>query len=356
MSQQMNTKSSVRNSSIELCRIIAMLLIVISHTYTCGMGAWNWSHDGGIVLTANIVPQTFIASFFYFGVNIFILISGYFLIKPNITKFVHLYVVVAFYTLLGLIFHQCQMGEFSVINTVVQTIFPFGKQGGGYWFVECYLYLFLIAPILNAAIDKLNNKQFLYATLLLGIIDVYFGYFWQRPAIDGTGYCFTHFIFLYCLGRCLKNYQAKINQIKYIKTYTMVVYVISAVTIFLMFYLSASIQPLRFRTHCHSNPFSIIGAVALFVFFTQYNFNNRWINIIATTTFGIYLFQGNRYFIYAIYDNLQLYTNINMFVTFFVGVGLFLIGVIVDFLLQFIYKPIGTGLVKTLQTITKKDL
>ena len=92
------------------------------------------------------------------------------------------------------------------------------------------------------------------------------------------------------------------------------------------------------------------------MFFTQYNFNNRWINIIATTTFGIYLFQGNRYFIYAIYDNLQLYTNINMFVTFFVGVGLFLIGVIVDFLLQFIYKPIGTGLVKTLQTITKKDL
>ena len=64
MSQQMNTKSSVRNSSIELCRIIAMLLIVISHTYTCGMGAWDWSHDGGIVFSANIVPQTFIASFF----------------------------------------------------------------------------------------------------------------------------------------------------------------------------------------------------------------------------------------------------------------------------------------------------
>ena len=78
--------------------------------------------------------------------------------------------------------------------------------------------------------------------------------------------------------------------------------------------------------------------IALFVFFTQYNFNNRWINIIATTTFGIYLFQGNRYFIYAIYDNLQLYTNINMFVTFLVGVGLFLIGVIVDFLLQFMFQ------------------
>jgi hypothetical protein len=45
-----------------------------------------------------------------------------------------------------------------------------------------------------------------------------------------------------------------------------------------------------------------------------------------------------------------------MFVTFLVGVGLFLIGVMVDFLLQFIYKPIGTGLVKTLQTITKKAL
>ena len=136
----------------------------------------------------------------------------------------------------------------------------------------------------------------------------------------------------------------------------MVTYVVSAVTIFLMFYLSESMQPLRFRTHCHSNPFSIIGAVSLFVFFTQYNFNNRWINIIATTTFGIYLFQGNRYFIYAIYDNLQLYTNINMFVTFLVGIGLFFIGVIVDFLLQYIYKPIGTCLVKTLQTITKKAL
>jgi hypothetical protein len=194
----------------------------------------------------------------------------------------------------------------------------------------------------------------LYATLLLGIIDVYFGYFWQRPAIDGTGYCFTHFIFLYCLGRCLKKYQAKINQIKYIKTYTMVVYVISAVTIFLMFYLSASIQPLRFRTHCHSNPFSIIGAVALFVFFTQYNFNNRWINIIATTTFGIYLFQGNRYFIDAIYDALQPYTNVNAFITFLIGVGLFIVGILVDFLLQFIYQPFAKLLNQVVSTITER--
>lgn len=356
MSQQINIKSSVRNSSIELCRIVAMLFIVISHTYTCGMGAWNWSHNGGVIFSADIVPQTFIASFFYFGVNIFILISGYFLIKPNIAKFLHLYIAVAFYTLLGLVFHQYQIGGGAQTSIIIQTIFPFAKQGGGYWFVECYLYLFLIAPILNAAIEKLNRKQFLYATLLLGIIDVYFGYLWQRPTIDGTGYCFTHFIFLYCLGRCLKHYQSNINQIKHIKTHALIMYMVSAVAIFLMFYFSDSIQPLRFRTHCHSNPFSVIGAVALFVFFTQYNFNIRWINIIATTTFGIYLFQGNRYFIHTIYDALQPYTNINLFVTFFIGMALFVVGVIVDYLLQFIYKPIGTCLVKTLQTITKKDL
>ena len=134
----------------------------------------------------------------------------------------------------------------------------------------------------------------------------------------------------------------------------MVVYVISAVTIFLMFYLSASIQPLRFRTHCHSNPFSIIGAVALFVFFTQYNFNNRWINIIATTTFGIYLFQGNRYFIHAIYETLQPYTNINLLVTFFIGFGLFIIGIAVDYLLQFIYKPISNVFIKIVTRYKKE--
>jgi hypothetical protein len=121
-----------------------------------------------------------------------------------------------------------------------------------------------------------------------------------------------------------------------------------------MFYLSSDIHQFIIRTHCYSNPIVIIGAIAFFIPFTLVSTNNRIINTIATTVLGVYLLQGNRYFIHAIYETLQPYTNINLLVTFFIGFGLFIIGIAVDYLLQFIYKPISNVFIKIV-TCYKKE-
>lgn len=353
----MNNKNSItRNSSIELCRILAMFFIVMSHTYELGMGAWNyWSKLEGATYIPEVASQTFIACFFYFGVNIFLLISGYFLIKPTIQKFIKLYIAVAFYTLIGIVFHQYQVGEYNLWSIIIHTLIPFGiPSGGGYWFIECYMYLFLFAPILNKALKNMSDRELFAATALLGVINIYFGYFWQIPRIDGSGYCFVHFVFMYVLGHLIYKKQTNINSICHIKYYAIIVYVICAVLLFCMFYLSSDIHQFIIRTHCYSNPIVIIGAIAFFIPFTLVSTNNRIINTIATTVLGVYLLQGNRYFIHAIYETLQPYTNINLLVTFFIGFGLFIIGIAVDYLLQFIYRPISNVFIKIVTRYKKE--
>ncbi len=84
----------MRKSNIELIRILAMMMIVIWHFIVHGL---NQNEYGDSILLSPF--QYSIASFFSIGVNLFILISGYFSIKLSWQGILRLYFLCLFYNL-----------------------------------------------------------------------------------------------------------------------------------------------------------------------------------------------------------------------------------------------------------------
>src|SRR5574344_1877581 len=99
-----------RQSNIELLRILAIIMITLHH-FSLYLGLYNNSNLG---MEKNIFGIV-LFSLGKIGVNIFIIISGYFLIdsKSNIKKIIKLWLEVLFYSVSILI-----IGELLHINTL----------------------------------------------------------------------------------------------------------------------------------------------------------------------------------------------------------------------------------------------
>ena len=83
------------------------------------------------------------------GVDIFVLITGYFMIVSNckFTKVVKLYLTTLLYSLLFLVVAYIY-GEHHVPSRILySSLFPFG--GNAYWFITTYLMLYIFVPYLH---------------------------------------------------------------------------------------------------------------------------------------------------------------------------------------------------------------
>ena len=139
-------KSKNRDSSIELFRIITMLIIV-AHHYVVNSGLSQ-------MLVAN--ADMSMKNIFYWifgwggktGINCFVFITGYFMCKSNISlkKFLKLFFEVEFYRILFfLVFTISGYQEFS-ITVFAKSIVPI--FGIGTSFTPSFLVFFLFIPFL----------------------------------------------------------------------------------------------------------------------------------------------------------------------------------------------------------------
>ena len=138
-----------RQSNIELLRIVSMSFILILHFTQWAIGIDNMNP---FLYQALIILNNC-------GVNLFIMISGYFGIKWSINSFVKLAGLIICFSLFCLF---CGVFIFDLQFTaakIIKYIFlPFTSTG--YWFLQCYLGLYLIAPLLTKGLNCLNFIEF----------------------------------------------------------------------------------------------------------------------------------------------------------------------------------------------------
>lgn len=107
--------SKMRNSNIELMRIIAMLFIISHHFLVHGMNIWQDSSWDNLTLLS-------LDSLFFIGVNVFVLISGYCGIRFNWNKLLRLYLLTAIVGGIGYIVHliidNASLGSSIIYNTI----------------------------------------------------------------------------------------------------------------------------------------------------------------------------------------------------------------------------------------------
>lgn len=267
----------MRNSSIELYRIIAMLFVVIVHC-----NGWLVGGIPSVFDETNIsvfrISQATIQAITCTCVNMFLLISGYFGLKLKWKSILNIYMLlisisIPFYLL------SVYLGETFSIRQFLSRFMAFSRSG---YFVECYLLLMFFSPVLNAFIDKLGKKILLWVLLFWGI-EIYFEFFLHDKDLGFKGgYSFIHFVFIYMIGRTLYLYKDllfKINKEKYLTCYVLsTLSILSLYTIFDMSYV-----------YSYCSPLNIISTCSLFMIFAKTTCFNKRINWVASSTFAVYI-------------------------------------------------------------------
>lgn len=156
---------TVRNSNLELYRIIVMLAIV-AHHYVLGYGLTMHNHE----LTTQSWFLYFLGMWGKTGINCFVLITGYFMCKLDITlhKFLKLLLEIEFYGIvIYLIFAVTGYIDFSPFG-FARTLWPIKDVNGG--FTSGFLLYFLFIPFLNILVRNMQQRQHLTLICLCLIV------------------------------------------------------------------------------------------------------------------------------------------------------------------------------------------
>lgn len=283
-----------RRSNIELLRLLCMFLIVLQHVIKSAI--YPEIQTDGLWTTGSYIGA-FSLGFVCIAVNCFILISGYFGIKFKLRHLVNLYTICAFYNLIAYGIHigldDAHIGKSLILNT----LFPFSHST--WWFINCYVQLFFLSPLLNIAISHLSKQSHLFIIVLMAIINTYLGHFWHTPLYD-DGMSTMHFIFMYIIGRYLGLHIS-----------TTIIEQNRAKWLLLFLGCSSLAGILKCINHLgfldlpnalSNNSLLMIGsAIGLLLYANSFHFTNKFINNIAISTLAIYLGHEHEYINHHIY-------------------------------------------------------
>ena len=230
------------------------------------------------------------------GVDIFVLISGYFLINSkgiSLKKIFKYLGQVVFYSItIFALFNIFGITQFKIKN-FIKALFPITFRE--YWFASTYFVLFLLHPFLNKFLHVIDKN--LYQKLILLLI-----FCWSIiPTIMNSQYesnSLLWFITLYIIAGYIQLYGLN-NKVK-LKHYLILFIIFYTLTYFstiILILLGTKVA--FFANHINAfyeqNDFNIfLVSLTLFMVFVNLKMKyNKWINIIASASFGVYLIHDN---------------------------------------------------------------
>lgn len=155
-----------RESNFEVMRTIAMFFIVVYHCLTHGIGdGYGFSVHNPASLS-NILFSDFLLVFSSISVNLYVMVSGYFLadLDFKMSRIVRTWVQACFYScVITIIMMSLGMAPFSVVG-IGKSLFPLSTDA--YWFVTQFIGLMILSPFLAMLVRNMSYKQ--YVGLLLG--------------------------------------------------------------------------------------------------------------------------------------------------------------------------------------------
>ena len=272
-----------RESNIELLRILTICGVVMLH--------YNGNIALGLVTegTANYYLLQFLEILFICAVNLFVLISGYFLSTNNNRKTIKALELVVQVMAIGI-------GKY-LISVLLGGPFSLRALAGAAipnnYYVTLYLAVYLLSPYINLAISRLSDKKLGVMVGLCGVLfalwptvlDMVYAFTGHNfngmyPTNSGGsqyGYSFLNFALMYLLGAYLR----RIGPGRAGRDALGAVACIGILFVWQMFCAPVA------RAYC--NPFVILLAVCIFRLFTHIHIQSRVINTLAKGAFTCFL-------------------------------------------------------------------
>lgn len=304
------------------------------------------------------------------GVNLFMLVSGYFMVSGHFrgNKVILLICQVLFYWF-GSIILGCLTGILpppAGIRDSILLLFP--TLMGSYWYVTAYIVIYILSPWINQFIISISQKQYLKFILVMlilySVIPTLFGLI-GAPVEGMLNYTRLVWLFvIYLIGAYLKLYPMNAFTLK--PRFSLLVSIICAICmiIFTAFigYFNEFFYGLGLKEWAYfwpPNTIPMVGlSIGLFGVFLNLKLpSSTVINRIASTTLGIYLLHDGclRNYIWLTIVNAGGHTSNALVVPymFFAAACIFAVGIVIDLARQFIEK---TTLLKLLKSEWWKQL
>ena len=287
----MTAPAKQRSSNIELLRILSMFLVLVLHANFLGIGVPTPEECAATPINAYF--RFFIESLSIVAIDVFVMISGWFGIKPSLKRLCSLLFQILFFTVsLLLVFCLIKGRSVVTLNSVLR-LFMITK---GYWFIKSYLCLFILSPVLNLFVEKASQNTFKW--VLIGFFAFQTIYGWTDSAPEFFfGYSTLSFIGLYLLARYLRFYPVRIlsNRKICIVTY----FAISFFVAFCIWYLMKADFHTKYTlpiVFSYINPVLILSSVALlFTFINTDMAHSKVINWIAISSFAVFIIHTNEF-------------------------------------------------------------
>lgn len=347
----------MRKSNFELMRVVSMFLVVLYHVIGHG-GLLEPSRYGNPIIFA-FFKLVFLLIIVH--INSFVLLSGYFQWNKEfkIGKLLSLIDSTIFYRVMILIsFTVIGITQITAVN-VLRAIFPFPVTE--YWFIQCFLFLYLLTPFLNILLKNIDKKTFSKLLIVLLILFSIIPIISNQQIFKNDGYTVYNFVFLYLIGAYLNKYSIKKsflfnNYSK--KTYRIILVTIIILSVLFNYFVTKAsgylinVSPLFnelfsgiFNSqYFYNNPCIIIQSIAYFLLFESLTLKSKIINTVAKCTFGIYLLHDHRLVREHLYSFLKIKsTNIIygyrfVLYVFLCAIIIFITCLIIEYIRQTILK------------------
>ena len=274
--------SKQRESNFELLRIISMFMVLALHADFFAIGAPDVEafHDTPLsAFTRLLIEMMSIVS-----VNVFVMISGWFGIKPSLKGFANFLFQCLFF-LVGIYAVGLLSGSVSLSAKGVASCLTLSS--GYNWFIRAYLGLYVLSPILNAFLEHCSKRQLEYVLIAFYTFQTFYGFIGNVDFFC-SGYSTFSFIGLYLLSRYLRLYGTALSKSGG------VVYLISVLVNVLLYYVLMKMDVQRIHTTGYVNPLVIIGAAGLIMWASQLRIRqSRLINSVALSSFAVFLLHMN---------------------------------------------------------------
>ena len=289
-----------RNSAIELLRIITMLCVIILHYNNKSMGgAFYYVENGSTNQHILFITECVSIS----AVNLFILISGYFLYQSDsrkLSKIIELFFQESVIKLFLYFFSILSGGNVFSLRELIESAIP------NNYFVVLYATLFIISPYLNSLIKGLNYCNFkkLIITMLLVfsvwtiIIDIGGNLIGMdirglsTVGVDGSqkGYTIVNFTLMYILGAFIYRHNNEKERLK--KRENTISIIVCFIGVFVLYSWALFENALKLQDITawnYNNPIVVLIPMFVLKSFLNLKLQSRLINELSKACFTCFL-------------------------------------------------------------------
>lgn len=317
---------------MELLRIVAMLLVLVVHADFVSLGVPS-RHPGDFYSLMSEILRVAIEMGALVCVNIFVLISGWFTIRPTAKGITAFLFQVVFLLMLCFIFMGltglkpftigCFAGSFCLTESM--------------WFVKAYAGLYLLAPLLNLYCERVDERTLRITVVGFYIYQTMWGFIGNNGSV-ANGYSVLSFMGLYLLARYMRLYYTGSRHKSWLWLYGLTV-VLNTIAFFFF--------PKEIAVCSYANPLVVLGSLGVMMFFTGLNIRqNYWINAVAATCFGVYLVHASPAVMSSFQASVVWASNLapgvlSLFTIAMVLAAFFVIGCVADLLRIYVWRLVS---------------